>query len=386
MRFFSLATLATAAAVLALSNPVTAQTGTPQPTNLGPARANIFTGHVLTPPPAPELKGVATRILYAPSEADDAVLRGAISVAAGGATVDYFDGRAANPGAALLSTYDAVFTWANFAFFDNVGMGDELAAFVDTGGTVIMGSFCTYTSGNFLSGAIMGPAYSPVVSPLGNNHFSSSNYIGDGVSCLYSGVATLTATYRDFLVLQGAGTADGHFADSEIAGAYRQIPLPGTGAVVYANGAGGSQLSPSGDWPTMIANAVLCLPGATSGTCTFRGGVLGTNPAGYDCISVPVAGVNWQAKIDVVPSVGTNTLQTILAVGLGGGINNVPLLGYEMLCLPPYILNSSLGLHSLPVPPGTTGIGIATQGARIEADHAGNFYVVLLNAQDLVIG
>ena len=35
---------------------------------------NVFTGHVLTPAPLPGEKGPTTRILYCPSEADDADL------------------------------------------------------------------------------------------------------------------------------------------------------------------------------------------------------------------------------------------------------------------------------------------------------------------------
>ena len=335
---------------------------------------------IASPPPS-------MRVLYCPSEADDPVLRAAIAAQVGGGTVDYFDARVANPGGALLSTYDAVFTWANFAYFDNVGFGDELATFVDNGGTVVLGSFCTYTSGNSLAGAIMGVGYSPVVSPLGSNHFSSSDYVGDGISCIYSGVSTLTATYRDILVTQGLGIADGTFLDGEIVHAYSPLGLPGAGSVVYSNGAGGSVLSPSGDWAIAIGNAMLCLPGgATTGSCTARFGVLGTNPPGYDCVTVPVAGFVWQATIDTTPSVGTSTFGTILAVGLGGAIDNTLLFGYELLCLPPYTLDTAFGTHILPVPPGTSGVGVPTQGVRLEMDISGNVIIILMNAQDLIIG
>ena len=83
---------------------------------------------------------------------------------------------------------------------------------------------------------------------------------------------------------------------------------------------------------------------------------------------------------------GTSTIGTIPAAGLGGVTNNVPLFGYEMLCLAPYLLNSALGIRNVPVPSGTTGYGIATQGVRIETDAAGIVVIVLMNAQDPVIG
>ena len=89
-------------------------------TNLGELRPVVFEGHVLTvgTPAAPE--GGLT-ILYAPSEADDPAYRAAISAGAGGATVDYFDARVATPSVALMSGYDAVHTWANFAYLDPIG-------------------------------------------------------------------------------------------------------------------------------------------------------------------------------------------------------------------------------------------------------------------------
>jgi hypothetical protein len=192
-------------------------------------------------------------ILYAPSESDDPAYRAAISAAAGGATVDYYDARVGTPTVSLLSLYDCVHTWANYAYSNNVLFGDNLAAYVDAGGSVVLGVFCTYTIGNFLSGAIMGPAYSPVWSPSGSNHFSYATYAGDGTTCIHTGVTAYGSTYRDYLATQGAGAVDGHYTDGEIAHAYRPDY-----AVVYSNGGGGYPLGGTGDWPKLIANACSC--------------------------------------------------------------------------------------------------------------------------------
>jgi hypothetical protein len=218
------------------------------PTNLGPDREIESTGHVLSGG-----TGVGA-ILYAPSEADDAAFRAAIAAACG-ATVDYYDARVGTPDAATLAAYDCVLTWANFAYANNVLFGDNLADFVDAGGSVVLGAFCAYTSGNFLSGRIMTAAYCPVTG--GTNHFSFATYVGDGVTCIYAGVASLGATYRDFLTLQGAGIVDGHYTDGEICHAYRP-----DFAVVYANGCGGFPLDGSGpDWPRAVCNACRCFDG-----------------------------------------------------------------------------------------------------------------------------
>ena len=195
---------------------------------------------------------VGETMLYCPSESDDAAYRSAIAATTGG-TVDYFDTRAATPTLAQLQNYSCVYTWANYAYLDNVAFGNVLAQYVDGGGVVILGSFCTYTSGNFLSGQIMTSAYAPVVSPSGSSHFSLSSYAGDGTSFIYTGnggVTTFDCTFRDILVLQGAGIRDGTYQDAEIAHAYRP-----DGNVIYSNGSGASQLGCGGQWPRLLGNA-----------------------------------------------------------------------------------------------------------------------------------
>ena len=61
------------------------------------------------------------------------------------------------------------------------------------GRNIVLGAFCTYTSGNFLSGNIMDPGYCPVVSPSGTNHFSDATDTGPFGTCLGTGVTSLTA-------------------------------------------------------------------------------------------------------------------------------------------------------------------------------------------------
>jgi hypothetical protein len=224
-------------------------------TNTSGDQPVVSHGNVLTDP---GFMAVGS-ILYAPSEADDAAYRAAISAAVGGATVDYFDARVGTPSVSLLSLYDCVYTWANYPYADNATFGNNLAAYVDGGGRVILGVFCTYTSGNFLGGAIMTLAYCPVVSPLGNNHFVTSTYAGNGTSCIHAGVATYACVYRDYLITQGAGVVDGNYLDGEIGHAFRPDYK-----VIYSNGAGAAALGGTGDWARLVANACSC--GNVTGT------------------------------------------------------------------------------------------------------------------------
>jgi hypothetical protein len=327
-------------------------------------------------------------ILYAPSEADDATYRAQISAAAGGATVDYFDASAGTPSAALLSTYDCVHVWANFAFSDAVGYGNNLAVFVDGGGDVVMGAFCTYTSGNSLSGQIMTSSYCPVVSPSGTNHFSNDTDTGPWFTCLATGVSSIGAFYRDILVLQGDGILDGRFdGDKEIATAYRRYPGGGGGDVVYANGSGGFPITGTGEWASVVANSCTCNVGqqGPAASCTIRLGVLGLNPTDCFCGNNPIVGETWNVQISTVPTVGSSTSATYATIGLGGAISGIPALGYEALILPPYIITTAFGNHNIPVPPTADFIGASftLQGGRLEA---GPSAIVFTNALDITVG
>jgi hypothetical protein len=220
--------------------------------NLGSTATPTFSGHSLTSPEA----GPGLRVLYAPSEADDFGYRAAIAARlGGGAVVDYYAAHFGTPDLALLNGYDCVMTWANYAYSNNVLFGNNLADFVDAGGTVVLGAFVVYTAGNALAGRIVDdPGYCPVRG--GFNHFTFSMWIGDGATdCLHAGVGGYGATYRDILVLDGTGASVvGHFGDGEIS-----IASNAAGTVDYANGAGGFPIDGgSPDFDLVVANACVC--------------------------------------------------------------------------------------------------------------------------------
>jgi hypothetical protein len=211
------------------------------------------TDHVLS---GDEL-GAGMAMLYAPSEADDPTFRANIAAAMGG-TVDYFDASGATPTVDMLMDYDCVMVWANFAFADPEGYGDNLAEFVDLGGTVIMGAFTVYTSGNSLGGAVVTPAYCPVVG--GSNNFFFDTYAGDGTSCITDNAAGAGATYRDILSTQGAGVVNGTFNDGEVFVAYNEPDF--TPLVIYVNGSGGSPIDGNNaGMVAAVADACACTSG-----------------------------------------------------------------------------------------------------------------------------
>lgn len=232
--------------LLALAFVVTANSAMAN-NNVRTSRVAVFHGNDITPDTG------GARILYAPSESDDAAYRAAIAAAAGG-TCDYFDARYGTPDATLLANYDCVHVWANYAFQDNVTYGNNLADFVDRGGHVVLGAFCAYTSGNYLSGRIMTDTvhYSPVTG--GSNHFSLAYWDGTCTTCPNNGVSSYASTYRDYLTLVASdGTVCGRFTDGEIANA-----LNGAKTVIYANGSGGYPILGVGDIALVVANSCAC--------------------------------------------------------------------------------------------------------------------------------
>ncbi|WP_321472230.1 PEP-CTERM sorting domain-containing protein [uncultured Paludibaculum sp.] len=187
--------------------------------------------------------------LIMPSDPDNAAFR---SLVAGflGEAVDYYDASAGTPTVTELQAYKGVFTWTNSTYSNSTLLGDNLAAYVDGGGRVVLGAFTTYASGSHLGGAIMTSAYSPVTSPTGSNAFISDSYSGDGVTSLWTGVASYGAFYRDNVILQGTGILDGTFADGSIAAAYRP-----DGLVVYLGGME-TLTQTTGDSARLLANAL----------------------------------------------------------------------------------------------------------------------------------
>jgi len=226
-----------------------------QMTNTGGERLNAFQGHDLTTLGVP-----AGRILYAPSEADNPTFRADV-VACSGATVDYFDPRAGTPDVALLATYDCVLVWGNYAFADSVLYGDNLAAYVDGGGKVILGQWCYHSDQtNWLDGAIMTPAYCPVTV---STSFESGAYNLDGTDCVHDGVGAYSSDYFDVATAIGGASSDGTFnnVSNSLAVAWRADRM-----VYYSPGNTGGTYG-IGDWAQLLCNICDCGAGAGDVDC-----------------------------------------------------------------------------------------------------------------------
>jgi hypothetical protein len=234
------------------------------------------------------------RILWAIADIDEPAYRADVARRTGG-VVDYFDATSATPTAGLMASYDCVYTRSNFPYADKTLFGNRLADYVDAGGKVILGVFTTYSDPWYLDGRIMTPGYCPVTSPGRANHFSTSPYAVDGTTRFHHRVTAYDCMYRDVLVTQGAGQVDGHFADGEIAVAYRPDRR-----VVYVNGSAGG-LSGTGDWAQVMANIALAHD---------DGGVLYgcTSPGELVKIDVEDGSAHWAANLPGFGATGASEI------------------------------------------------------------------------------
>jgi hypothetical protein len=124
--------------------------------------------------------------------------------------------------------YDVVLTYPANSYYDEVAMGDTLAAYVDLGGKVITCVFCWYSIGADLQGAIMDPSYNPFYSPSGDNHHSVAN-LGtyDAGHPMMDGVTTFSERYRDSLQVNAGAFVVAQYDDGEYLLGYKIHPSGG---------------------------------------------------------------------------------------------------------------------------------------------------------------
>ncbi len=156
------------------------------------------------------------RVLLAPADIYPSQLAEELVMEPMFGAVDYYDASSATPTLAQLARYDAVITWPNYGYADQVAMGDVLADYADIGGKVILGGFCWYTIGNHLDGAIITGGYSPLDVTTGSNHYAAANLGAfDGSHPIMQNVTAASSTYRDYTGLASGATQVALWDDAE---------------------------------------------------------------------------------------------------------------------------------------------------------------------------
>ena len=206
---------------------------------------------------------VPTGVLYCPAMPDNPTFRAGLSTALWDWPVDYFDARVGTPTLELLAEYAAVFTWVNYAYADNVAMGNVLADYVDTSSPcnrrsrVILGQWCLPTAGNYLSGRIMTEGYCPATA----TSYSSDSYAGNGWGCPTMWVDSFSSSYFDQTTTLPWAVSDGTTLNG-----YDFVSMNPARSVWYSPGNTSTMYS-SGDVVELTANMVLCTAGCMYGAC-----------------------------------------------------------------------------------------------------------------------
>lgn len=206
------------------------------------------------------------------------------------ANVDYMDARSVLARVSDFMIYDVVITFSAYNYYDNIAMGDTLAAYVDSGGKVITCGFCWYRDGAHLEGAIMNSTYNPFNSPSGDNHYSTAN-LGtyDAGHPMMDGVTTFSGYYRDSLQVNAGAYVVAQYDDAEYLLGYKIQPsgglVVGFNAVPIDTNSG----SWDGQMVKLLSNII-----TWSGTYTGIEEAEGGNGLGIVAISNPIlTGNEW---------------------------------------------------------------------------------------------
>jgi hypothetical protein len=267
------------------------------------------------------------------------------------------------------------------------GGWNTLINYVNGGGHVAM-SYWDWDASTCTSGAL--PAAFGVTVHSSFSDIGTKTLFNSGTTSVFAGVSMPNSDWNDIWVDDGdrflpQGLALGL---AHIGSASQPVMVQGnagrTIAAFVIDNAGAGWLD---DAITLWSNMLLrvSLPVAKA---TPRFGILGLNPAGLSTIDTPVLGQVFTANVSTTPTVGVSTLSTFVTFGIGGSVQGIPIFGYELLILPPYLQTTALGTHNIPIPadPGAVGVPLFVQGARVELTGGGAAKPVLLNALDLLLG
>jgi hypothetical protein len=185
----------------------------------------------------PELKDVSKakraedslNVLFAIADGDQDWMRNALMVRNSSiVNIDYKDSRNNLSRVEDFMSYDVVLTYPSYEYYDEIAMGDTLAAYVDSGGRVITCGFCWFSDGNDLQGAVMNSTYNPFYNPSGDNHYKDTSLgLYDADHPMMEGVTTFSETYRDSLQVNPGAYTVALYADEEYLLGYKIHPSGG---------------------------------------------------------------------------------------------------------------------------------------------------------------
>lgn len=279
--------------------------------------------------------------------------------------VDYVDAGITIPALSQLATYDAVITYPDNPYDDEVPLGNHLADYVDIGGKVILSTFCWQDTSANLKGRIMTAGYSPLDATTHSDHNSVANLGAfDSESPIMLGVTAASTQYRDYTALASGATWVASWDDAENLVAYK-------GSVVAINGyLGEGGTSFTGDLALMARNAVKYLVlvradfsvSSSSGSAPLTVAFTGTATGGQ-----PPYTYLWQFG-DGLSSTAQNPSHTFTTAGIfpiiftsTDSAGHTGTLGFHVTVTPPLTLTAAAAPAS-GVAPLTVGFAASPSG------------------------
>jgi len=110
-------------------------------------------------------------------------------------SVDYVDCSTQTPTVATMENYGCVFTWSDYTYQNPTQMGNNLADYVDAGGTVVINDF-SWTAGWGLQGRVMTDANYAPMTHNGSGAYSNTNLgTKDDAHPFMDGVSAISSIY-----------------------------------------------------------------------------------------------------------------------------------------------------------------------------------------------
>lgn len=186
-----------------------------------------------------------------------------VRLSALGDSVEYFNVQNETPRLAFLRSYDAVGTQSNYPYSNKVALGDTLAAYVDSGGGVVIGQF-SYATGWELSGRVMTGNYATIAPGLNTPVLSTLGWKNSAHPTM-AGIGAVQDNFRALTRFASEAESVACWADGRPCAAVSR-----NGKVVGLNQYPG--IVPSqrgGDWALLWHNALMFVSGAMGGVEEF---------------------------------------------------------------------------------------------------------------------
>jgi hypothetical protein len=223
-----------------------------------------------TPTPSGTPVGCQFNVLIVSSDVDvnPVMLHDQIAAEPDVVAVDYFDALNGTPTLAQLQPYNIVVSFSNSAYFDPVAMGDVLADYADTGGTVVGFMFNWFGPPFDLEGRWQTDGYSPFVDGVGSNFGTNCLGTYDMTHPLMQGISagSLCSGYWGTLALTPGAVSVAEYQDGEHLCAY-QVHNGHTGVGINAY-VGDFADSWSGPFGRVVVNAGRWVGNCQGGTPT----------------------------------------------------------------------------------------------------------------------